>query len=426
MTKDNFKIGEFILNGVTKAPRGIPDIEVKFTVDVNGIITVVAEDKDKEHKSSITITSNKNRLKAEKIRELVEEAKKYELEDKIEKNKKQLFYEIDDLCSNVKENLNFNELKLSEADKKIISSDISIIEKWLAEKKYNERDVDDYDDVIKRIKKRYGTLILRKSNECDNVKSNISGDNIQATTVYGNEEDEDEKEQIFEKIENDDLGLTMMSDVEKTELKQLRQSLIELCNSIHDVILSSNLKVDDTCKKNIRDLIDDTLLWVHIHQKPKKIDYKSKIDEINDECNKLMENKNIFEKNEISKLINSSRDELEQLCFTLKSSIECNIFSVANNKLDELTNYINNSLKWLIDIDAKIHEANYKKEKYDEPISEYAKRIENINDLCKSLYNNMVGVNLETEIFDNNNININNNDITYSGTSIADLKKIEK
>lgn len=62
MTKDNHKLGQFDLSNIPPAPRGTPQIEVTFEVDVNGILTVVAEDKATANKNQITITSDKGRL----------------------------------------------------------------------------------------------------------------------------------------------------------------------------------------------------------------------------------------------------------------------------------------------------------------------------------------------------------------------------
>jgi hypothetical protein len=61
MTKDNHKLGQFDLKGIPAAPRGVPQIEVTFEVDANGILSVAAQDKGTGKKESITITSDKVR-----------------------------------------------------------------------------------------------------------------------------------------------------------------------------------------------------------------------------------------------------------------------------------------------------------------------------------------------------------------------------
>merc|ERR1712149_103557 len=82
MTKDNHLLGKFDLNNIPPAPRGVPQIEVTFEIDVNGILRVSAEDKGTGSKESITITNDQNRLTPEDIERMINEAEKYAEEDK--------------------------------------------------------------------------------------------------------------------------------------------------------------------------------------------------------------------------------------------------------------------------------------------------------------------------------------------------------
>ena len=77
MTKDNHKLGQFDLNGIPAAPRGVPQIEVTFEVDANGILNVAAEDKGTGKKEKITITAEKGRLSEEEIERMVKEAEEF-------------------------------------------------------------------------------------------------------------------------------------------------------------------------------------------------------------------------------------------------------------------------------------------------------------------------------------------------------------
>lgn len=67
MTKDNNKLGNFNLDGIAPAPRGVPQIEVTFEIDENGIMNVTAVDKQTSKNAKITITNNKGRLSKEDI-----------------------------------------------------------------------------------------------------------------------------------------------------------------------------------------------------------------------------------------------------------------------------------------------------------------------------------------------------------------------
>jgi heat shock protein 5 len=87
MTKDNNQLGKFELTGIPPAPRGVPQIEVSFDLDANGILKVSASDKGTGKAESITITNDKGRLSQEEIDRMVAEAEEYAEEDKAMKNK---------------------------------------------------------------------------------------------------------------------------------------------------------------------------------------------------------------------------------------------------------------------------------------------------------------------------------------------------
>merc|ERR1719311_1596905 len=82
MTKDNHLLGKFELGGIPPAPRGVPQIEVTFEIDSNGILNVGAEDKGTGKSEKITITNDKGRLTEEDIEKMVREAEEFADEDK--------------------------------------------------------------------------------------------------------------------------------------------------------------------------------------------------------------------------------------------------------------------------------------------------------------------------------------------------------
>jgi molecular chaperone DnaK len=81
MASDNMSLGRFRLDGIPPAPRGIPQVEVTFDIDANGILNVTAKDKATGKEQKITVTASTN-LNKDDIARKVEEAKKYEAEDK--------------------------------------------------------------------------------------------------------------------------------------------------------------------------------------------------------------------------------------------------------------------------------------------------------------------------------------------------------
>lgn len=87
MTKDNNLLGKFELTGIPPAPRGVPQIEVTFDIDANGILNVSAVDKSTGKENKITITNDKGRLSKEDIERMVQEAEKYKAEDEKQRDK---------------------------------------------------------------------------------------------------------------------------------------------------------------------------------------------------------------------------------------------------------------------------------------------------------------------------------------------------
>merc|ERR1712059_81214 len=87
MTKDNHLLGKFDLTGIPPAPRGVPQIEVTFDIDANGILNVSAQDKSSGKQEKITITNDKGRLSKEEIEKMVSDAEQYKEEDEKQKDK---------------------------------------------------------------------------------------------------------------------------------------------------------------------------------------------------------------------------------------------------------------------------------------------------------------------------------------------------
>ena len=81
MTKDNTLLGKFQLEGIPPMPRGVPQVEVVFDLDANGILNVSASEKSSGKSNKITITNDKGRLSKEDIEKMVEEAERYKNED---------------------------------------------------------------------------------------------------------------------------------------------------------------------------------------------------------------------------------------------------------------------------------------------------------------------------------------------------------
>merc|ERR1719150_2753238 len=102
MTKDNHLLGKFDLTGIPPAPRGVPQIEVTFDIDANGILNVSAMDKSSGKQNKITITNDKGRLSKEEIERMVNDAEQYKAEDEKQKERIGAKNNLESYCFNMK------------------------------------------------------------------------------------------------------------------------------------------------------------------------------------------------------------------------------------------------------------------------------------------------------------------------------------
>merc|ERR1712045_148732 len=124
MTRDNHLLGKFDLTGIPPAPRGVPQIEVTFDIDANGILNVSASDKSTGKVNKITITNDKGRLSKEEIERMVNDAEKFKAEDDKQKERISSKNGLESYCFNMKSTLEDEKLKdkISEDDRNTINS----------------------------------------------------------------------------------------------------------------------------------------------------------------------------------------------------------------------------------------------------------------------------------------------------------------
>merc|ERR1712110_778333 len=133
MTKDNNSLGKFELSGIPPAPRGVPQIEVTFDIDANGILNVSAEDKSTSKKNSITITNDKGRLSKDDVERMVAEAEKYKSEDEAYKGKVEAKNALEGYVFNIRNTLQDENVggKLDSADKEKITKIVEETIAWM-------------------------------------------------------------------------------------------------------------------------------------------------------------------------------------------------------------------------------------------------------------------------------------------------------
>ncbi|EYC31286.1 hypothetical protein Y032_0004g2075 [Ancylostoma ceylanicum] len=134
MTKDNHELGKFDLTNIPPAPRGVPQIEVTFEIDVNGILHVTAEDKGTGNKNKITITNDQNRLSPEDIERMINDAEKFAEDDKKVKEQVEARNELESYAYSLKNQIEDKEKlggKLDDADKKTLGDAVDETIKWL-------------------------------------------------------------------------------------------------------------------------------------------------------------------------------------------------------------------------------------------------------------------------------------------------------
>merc|ERR1711982_118544 len=136
MTKDNHMLGKFDITGIPPAPRGVPQIEVTFEIDANGIMIVSVEDKGTGNKEKITITNDNNRLSPEDIERMINDAEKFAEEDAALKGKVEARNELESYAYSLKNQLSDKEKlggKLSDEETAKIEEVINEKIAWLEE-----------------------------------------------------------------------------------------------------------------------------------------------------------------------------------------------------------------------------------------------------------------------------------------------------
>ncbi|NXG77495.1 HSP70 protein, partial [Baryphthengus martii] len=161
MTKDNNLLGKFDLTGIPPAPRGVPQIEVTFDIDANGILNVSAVDKSTGKENKITITNDKGRLSKDDIDRMVQEAEKYKAEDEANRDRVAAKNSLESYTYNMKQTVEDDKLKgkISDQDKQKVLDKCQEVVSWLDRNQMAEKE--EYEHKQKELEKLCNPIVTK-------------------------------------------------------------------------------------------------------------------------------------------------------------------------------------------------------------------------------------------------------------------------
>jgi len=161
MTKDNHCLGKFTLDNIPPMPRGQPQVEVTFDLDVNGILNVNAVEKSTGKNNKITITNDKGRLSKDDIERLVKEAEKYKDEDEKVRLRVESKNQLEQLCYQYRQTLTEEKLKdkFTEDEKKNVTDKTEEALKWAND--HPTASKEEFDVKIKELEAIFNPIMMR-------------------------------------------------------------------------------------------------------------------------------------------------------------------------------------------------------------------------------------------------------------------------
>ncbi|TVU45428.1 hypothetical protein EJB05_04915, partial [Eragrostis curvula] len=162
LTKDCRELGRFDLTGIAPAPRGVPQIEVTFEVDENGILHVTAKDKAAGTSKSITITNDKGRLSQEEIDRMVREAEEFAEEDRRVRERVDARNRLENYVYRMRSAVRDGGVggKIGEEDKEKMEAALTETIEWLEEQDGGRTaEKEDYEEKLKEVEQVCGPII---------------------------------------------------------------------------------------------------------------------------------------------------------------------------------------------------------------------------------------------------------------------------
>ena len=160
LTKDNHKLGEFTLNGIPPMPRGMPQIEITYDVDVDGILHVTAVEKSTGKSEKIVVTNDKGRLTEDEIEKMVADAEKFKDDDEKTKQLIETKNGLEGYIYQVKNSINE---KMSEEDKELIGKTTEEAISWMDENM--DATMEEYEEKQKELEKLFNPILMKAYQE---------------------------------------------------------------------------------------------------------------------------------------------------------------------------------------------------------------------------------------------------------------------
>ena len=197
-TKDNNKLGEFQLNGIPPMPRGIPQIEITYDVDANGILNVSAVEKSSGKTEKITVKNEKGRLSDDEIQKMVEEAEKFKEDDTKQREKVEARNGLDNYIFSVKQSLNDEKLKdkFTDEDKTSVENKIKEIQEWYDE--HLEAEKEEFESKQKELESVFSPIMMRVYQE---TAPTGDSDEMKAQREEAEKPDEEDWEPKIEEVD---------------------------------------------------------------------------------------------------------------------------------------------------------------------------------------------------------------------------------
>lgn len=183
-TRDNNKLGEFQLTGIPPMPRGVPQIEISYDVDANGILNVTATEKSTGKSDKITVTNDKGRLSADDIEKLVQEAEEYKRQDTEERERIESKNTLDNAIYSFRGTID----KLESEDDKISAKELlETAQTWLDD--HPSASKEDYDEQFKILQGQMMQYVNKTAPEGGTMPEGMKTDGMPEVPIDGDDDD---------------------------------------------------------------------------------------------------------------------------------------------------------------------------------------------------------------------------------------------